>query len=102
MCCKPVQGRLAWMNSKLPLGFRKQQSVQLLWKKGQATQEDYKDVMRLIREKTRKVEVQLEVNVAIGMKVKNKCFSKIINNKKRPRRFSILYCVLGWEHCLQG
>lgn len=27
MCHKPMQGRLAWMNSKLPLGVREQQRV---------------------------------------------------------------------------
>lgn len=55
MCLKPVQERLAWMNSKLPLGLRKKQRVQQLWKMGQATQEDFKDAMKLIRDKTRKV-----------------------------------------------
>lgn len=58
--------------------------------------------MKLIREKTRKVKVQLEVSLAASIKVKKKCFSKCINNEKRPRRFSILYCMLGWEHELQG
>lgn len=68
MCWKLVQGRLAWMNSKLPLGLREEQRVWQLWKKGQATQEDYKDVRKLIREKTRKVKVQLEVNLATSIK----------------------------------
>lgn len=57
----------------------------------------------LIREETRKAEVQLEVNLATSIKIKKKkCFSKYINNKKRPKRFSILYCMRGWEHDLQG
>ena len=30
-----------------------------LWKKGKATQEDYKDVMRLCREKIRRAKTQL-------------------------------------------
>lgn len=73
MCCKLVQGRLARMNSKLPLGLREEQRVQKLWKKGQTTQEDYKNVIKLImtqkREKTRKLKVQLEVNLATGIEV---------------------------------
>lgn len=56
----------------------------------------------LIREETRKVEVQLEVNLATSIKIKKKTLFQYINNKKRPKRFSILYCMLGWEHDLQG
>lgn len=58
--------------------------------------------MKLIREKTTKVKVQLEVNPATSIKVRRKSIYKCINDKKRPWRFSILYCMLGWEHDLQG
>lgn len=102
MCRKLVQGRLACVNSKLPLGLREEQRVKECWKKGQDTQENYKDAMKLIREKTTKVKVQLEVNPATSIKVRRKSISKCINDKKRPRRVSILYCMLGWEHDLQG
>ncbi|KAK4819260.1 hypothetical protein QYF61_000471 [Mycteria americana] len=37
--------RLAWLNRELWLELRKKRRVYDLWKKGQATQEDYKDVM---------------------------------------------------------
>jgi len=39
-----------------------------LWKKGQTTQEDYKDVKRLCRKKIRRVKVQLEINLATVVK----------------------------------
>lgn len=42
-----------------------------LWKKGQATWEEYKDVARIHREKIRKVKAQQESNLAIIIKNKN-------------------------------
>ena len=39
--------RPAWLNRELWLELRKKRRVYDLWMKGQATQEDYKDVMRL-------------------------------------------------------
>lgn len=45
--------RLAWLNRKLPLELRRKKRVYNLWKKGRATQEDYKDVARLCRDKIR-------------------------------------------------
>ncbi|XP_071892298.1 cilia- and flagella-associated protein 206 isoform X2 [Anas platyrhynchos] len=40
-------GRLAWLNRELRLELRKKKRVYDLWRKGQAAQEDYKDVGRL-------------------------------------------------------
>ncbi|KAK4825217.1 hypothetical protein QYF61_025489 [Mycteria americana] len=47
MCRKMSQQgrRLAWLNRELWLELRKTRRVYDLWKKGQATQEDYKDVV---------------------------------------------------------
>jgi len=56
--------------------------VYVLWKKGQATQEDYKNIMRLCREKIRRTKAQLEFSLATAMKGKKKCFCKYINNKR--------------------
>ncbi|KAK4832789.1 hypothetical protein QYF61_025657 [Mycteria americana] len=56
-----------------------------LWKKGQATQEDYKDVMRLCREKSRRSKAQLELNLATAIKDNKKCFYKYISNKRRAK-----------------
>jgi len=46
----------------------------VLWKKGQATQEDYKDVVRLCRDKIRRAKAQLELSMDIAKKDKEKCF----------------------------
>ncbi|KAK4831158.1 hypothetical protein QYF61_015628 [Mycteria americana] len=64
---------------------RKKRRVYDLWKKGQATQEDYKDVMRLGREKIRRAKAQLELNLATAMQDNKKCFYKYISTKRRDK-----------------
>lgn len=54
-----------------------------LWKKGKATQEMFKDVIRSCRYKVRKGKAHLELNLATAMKESKKCFYKYISNKKR-------------------
>ena len=43
-----------WLNRELWVELRKKKRVCHLWKMGQATQEDYKDIVRLCREKIRR------------------------------------------------
>jgi len=52
------------------------------WKKGQATQEHYKEVMRLCREKIRRAKAQLELNLTTAVKDSKKCFYKYIKNRR--------------------
>ena len=66
--------RLAWLNRKLWLELREKKRVYDLWKKGQATQEDYMDVMRLCREEIRRAKSQLELNLATAVKDNKKMF----------------------------
>ncbi|KAK4821440.1 hypothetical protein QYF61_020023 [Mycteria americana] len=77
--------RRAWLNRELWLELRKKRRVYDLWKKGQATQEDYKDVMRLCREKIRRAKDQLELNLATAVKDNKKCFYKYTTNKRRAK-----------------
>jgi len=64
----------AWLKRKLWLELRKRKKrVCDLCKKGQATQENYKDVVRLCREKIRRVKAQLELNLATAVSA-NKTF----------------------------
>ncbi|KAK4827581.1 hypothetical protein QYF61_019483 [Mycteria americana] len=78
--------RLAWLNRQLWLEFRKKRRVYDLWKNGQATQEDYKAVVRLSREKIRRPKAQLELNLATAIKDNKKCFYKYISNKRRAKK----------------
>ncbi|KFZ64518.1 hypothetical protein N321_13384, partial [Antrostomus carolinensis] len=77
--------RLAWLNRELLLGLRKKRRVYHLWKKGHATQEEYRDLIRLCRENIRKAKPQLELNLATVVRNNKKCFYKYINNKKRGK-----------------
>ncbi|KAK4807098.1 hypothetical protein QYF61_018447 [Mycteria americana] len=58
------------------------QLVYDLWKKGQASQEDYKGVARLCREKIRRAKAELELNLAAAVKDNKKYFFKYISRKK--------------------
>ncbi|KAK4826490.1 hypothetical protein QYF61_009563 [Mycteria americana] len=70
MCRKTSQQgrRPACLNRELWLELRKKRRVYDLWKKGQATQENHKDVVRLCREKIRSTKAQLELNLATAIK----------------------------------
>ncbi|KFR04018.1 hypothetical protein Y956_04669, partial [Nipponia nippon] len=86
MCRKSSrQGRRpAWLNRKLWLELKKKRRAYRLWKKGQATQEDYKDIGRLCREKIRKVKARLELNQARDVK-NNKGINRYINQKRKVK-----------------
>ena len=65
--------------------LREKKRIYLLWKKGQATQKEYKEVVKICREKIRKAKAQLELNLAAGVKGNKKLFYKYINSKRRTR-----------------
>jgi len=54
-----------------------------LWKKGQVTKEDYKDVIKLCREKIRGTKVHLELYLATIIKDNTKCFYQYTCSKRR-------------------
>ncbi|KAK4830597.1 hypothetical protein QYF61_012023 [Mycteria americana] len=64
---------------------RKKRRVYDLWKKGRATQEDYKGVARLRREKIRRGKAQLELSLAAAVKDNKKHFFKYISSKRRAK-----------------
>ncbi|KAK4810714.1 hypothetical protein QYF61_007688 [Mycteria americana] len=66
-------------------GGGKKRRVYDLWKKGQATQEDYKGVARLCREKIRRAKAELELNLAAAIKDNKKHFCKYISSKRRAK-----------------
>ncbi|KAK4811169.1 hypothetical protein QYF61_019800 [Mycteria americana] len=77
--------RLAWLTRELWLELRKKRRVYDLWKKGQATQEDYKGVARLCREKIRRAKAELELNLAAAVKDNKKYFFKYISSQRRAK-----------------
>ncbi|KAK4830415.1 hypothetical protein QYF61_010946 [Mycteria americana] len=77
--------RPAWLTRELWLELRKKRRVYDLWKKGQATQEDYKGVARLCRKKIRRAKAELELNLAAPVKDNKKHFFKYISSKRRAK-----------------
>ncbi|KAK4816761.1 hypothetical protein QYF61_022759 [Mycteria americana] len=77
--------RPAWLTRELWLGLRKKRRVYNLWKKGRATQEDYKGVARLCREKIRRAKAELQLNLAAAVKDNKKHFFKYISSKRRAK-----------------
>uniref|UniRef100_A0A8C3LJD3 Reverse transcriptase domain-containing protein n=1 Tax=Chrysolophus pictus TaxID=9089 RepID=A0A8C3LJD3_CHRPC len=77
--------RPAWMNRELFLRLREKKRIYLLWKKGRATQKEYREVVKMCREKIRKAKAQLELNLAAGIKRNKKPFYKYINGKRRTK-----------------
>ena len=56
------------MNRELFLRLQGKKRIYHLWKKGRATQKEYKEVVKMYREKIRKAEAQLELNLTAGVK----------------------------------
>ena len=77
--------RPAWMNRELFLRLREKKRIYRLWKEGQATQNEYKEVVRMCRGEIRKAKAQLEFNLAAGVKRNKKLFYKYINSKRRTK-----------------
>ncbi|XP_072728592.1 cilia- and flagella-associated protein 20 isoform X1 [Ciconia boyciana] len=80
------QGRRpTWLNRELWLELRKKRRVYDRWKKGQATQEDYKGVARLCRKKIRRAKAELELNLSAAVKDNKKYFFKYTSSKRRAK-----------------
>ncbi|KAK4810624.1 hypothetical protein QYF61_007361 [Mycteria americana] len=74
-----------WKERELWLELRRKRRVYNLWQKGQATQEDYKGVARLCREKIRRAKAKLELSLATAVKDNKKYFFKYISSKRRAK-----------------
>jgi len=74
----------------------KNRRVYHLWKKGQATQKEYKGLVRLCREEIRKAKAQLEIRLATVARDNKKMFLQTHQQQKRgPGRVCIPYQMQG-------
>jgi len=73
------------MSKELLEELRQKTKVYGMWKEGQATWEEYRNVVRACRDAVRKAKVHLELNLARDVKDNKKDFSKYINNKWKTR-----------------
>ena len=63
----------------------KKKRVYVLWKKGQATWGDCKQVAKICRVEVRKARAQLELRLATAVKENKKSFYKYISGKRRTK-----------------
>ena len=74
-----------WMNKELLSKLRWNRKVYGMWKEGQATWEEYRNVVRACREETSKAKVHLELNPARDVKDNEKGFFRYISSKQMTR-----------------
>jgi len=77
--------RPAWLKRELLVELRWKRKVHGMWKEGQATWEEYRNVVRAYRDATRKAKVHLELNLARGVKNNKKGFFNYISSKRKAR-----------------
>ncbi|GAB0183528.1 hypothetical protein GRJ2_000818100 [Grus japonensis] len=82
---KPSKGgrRPAWISKELLEKLKGKKEVSSMWKKGLATWEEYRNVVRVCRDATRKAKAHLELNLARDVKDKKKGFFKYISSKRK-------------------
>jgi len=77
--------RPAWLNKKLLAEIRWKRRVHGMWKEGQATWEEYRNVVRACRDETRKVKAHPELKLARDVKNNKKGFFNYISSKGKAR-----------------
>ncbi|GAB0189155.1 mitochondrial enolase superfamily member 1 [Grus japonensis] len=68
-----------------PGKLKGKKEVYRMWKKGLATWEEYRNVVRECRDATRKAKAHLELNLARDVKDNEKGFFKYFDNKRKTR-----------------
>ncbi|KFR10440.1 hypothetical protein N306_01960, partial [Opisthocomus hoazin] len=77
--------RPAWLNKELLAEIRQKRKVHGMWKEGQATWEEYRNVVRACRDATRKAKAHLELKLARDVKNNKKGFFNYISSKRKAR-----------------
>jgi len=84
------------------LGLRKKRRVDHLWKKGQATQEEYRGLVRWCREEIRKAKAQLQLGLATVVRDNKKTTLQIHQQQKEGQGKSPSLIGCEGEYCQQG
>ena len=74
-----------WMRKELLAGLRWKRKVFGMWKEGQATWEEYGNIVRACREAMTKDKAHLELSLARDVKDNKKGFCKYISSKQKTR-----------------
>ena len=73
------------MNCEQLFRLQKKKRVYVLWKKGQETWGDYREVAKVWKEEVRKAKARLELRFATAVKENKKFFYKYISGKTRSK-----------------
>ncbi|GAB0205276.1 mitochondrial enolase superfamily member 1 [Grus japonensis] len=73
------------MSKELLEKLKGKKEVYRMWKKGLATWEEYRNVVRVCRDAMRKAKAQLELNLAKDVKDNKKGFFKYLSSKRETR-----------------
>jgi len=71
---KPEGKKTNLAEQRALVGTQEKRRVYVLWKKGQATQEDYKDIVKLCREEVTRAKAQLKLSLASAIEDNKKMF----------------------------
>jgi len=87
LCCKSSKRgrRPAWLNREFLMELKRKKELCDLWKRGQASQEEYGAVVPLCREKTQKAKAQLQLKLASVVSDNKKVFFKYIHSNRRSK-----------------
>ncbi|NWT63551.1 RTJK polymerase, partial [Erythrocercus mccallii] len=77
--------RPAWLSRELLLKLKQKREIYKTWKEGQATWEEYREVVKGCRDATRKAKASLEIKLAREIKDNKKSFYKYVGGKKKPK-----------------
>jgi len=80
-----VGRRPAWISKDLLAELKCKRKVYGMWKEGQATWEEYRNIVRACREATRKVKAHLRLNLAREIKDNKKNSFKYSSSKRKTR-----------------
>jgi len=83
------------MSKELLAKVKWKKKVYGMWKEGQATEEEYSNIVRVCRDATRKAKVHLELNLARDVKDNKKGFFKYIssNVNKGDTHLWVQFCL---------
>jgi len=77
--------RPTWMSKELLAELRRKRKIHGMWKEGQATWEEYRNVVKACRDAMRKAKAHLELKLARDVKDNKKSFFKYISSKRKTR-----------------
>ncbi|PKU42805.1 hypothetical protein llap_6884 [Limosa lapponica baueri] len=77
--------RPAWVNNELLGKLKQKKEAYRVWKQGQVTWEEYREIVQAAKDHIRKAKAQIELNLASNIKGKKKRFYRCVGDKRKTR-----------------